>query len=237
MPPPLSSYPPPPESYAQPRPGPLRVCSRSREWSRHVLFRVGYHTTWRDHMPWNRTTQKDLTRYSRSDECDATDQEWATIEVMLPKQGRLGCPRQTNLREVFNAIQYVLAVGCQWGAPGAAENFSGLLRGLVIDNSYRWRGIGVFDRMMDALHDLARAQRGTEPSAGIIGSQSVKITEAPARAAKMTARRSWAVSGWRRRPGDRNCGSSGDRAGPRLLTGSDCDAAGGRGKRQETFFR
>lgn len=68
-------------------------------------------------MPWNRTTQKDLTRYSRSDECDVTDQEWATIEVMLPKQGRLGCPRQTNLREVFNAIQYVLAVGCQWGAP------------------------------------------------------------------------------------------------------------------------
>jgi len=64
---------------------------------------------------------------------------------------------------------------------GAAENFSGLLRGLVIDNSYSWQGNAVFDRMMDALHDLARAHRGTEPTVGIIGPQSVKMTEAPAR--------------------------------------------------------
>ena len=78
-------------------------------------------------MPWNRTAQKHLTRYSRSDECDVTDQEWATIEMMLPKQGRLGRPRQTSLHEVFNAIQYVLAVGCQWGAPPKARRSQLLL--------------------------------------------------------------------------------------------------------------
>lgn len=32
---------------------------------------------------------------------------------MLPKQGRLGRPRETDLREVSGAIQYVLATDCQ----------------------------------------------------------------------------------------------------------------------------
>ena len=42
---------------------------------------------------------------------------------------------------------------------------------------YRWQV--VFDRMMDALRDLARAEagRGPEPTAAIIDSQSVKTTE------------------------------------------------------------
>ena len=44
---------------------------------------------------------------------------------------------------------------------------------------YNWQGSGVFDRMMDALRDLARAQAGreAEPTAAIIDSQSVKTTE------------------------------------------------------------
>ena len=67
-------------------------------------------------MPWNRTTRKDYKRDGRRYESDVTDKEWATIEPMIPKQGRLGRPRQTDLREVFNAVEYVLATGCQWRA-------------------------------------------------------------------------------------------------------------------------
>ena len=126
-------------------------------------------------MPWNRTTRKDYKRDGRRYESDVTDKEWATIEPMIPKQGRLGRPRQTDLREVFNAIEYVLATGCQWRAlPGDFPPYS-----TVINYFYRWQGGGVFDRMMDAFRDLARGEAGRriEPTAAIIDSQSVKTTE------------------------------------------------------------
>ena len=49
----------------------------------------------------------------------------------------------------------------------------------IINYFYRWQGDGVFDRMMDALRELARAESGrkVEPTASIIDSQSVKATE------------------------------------------------------------
>ena len=126
-------------------------------------------------MPWNRTTRKDYKRNAKRYESDVTDQEWALIEPMLPKQGRTGRPRQRDLREVFNAIQYVLATGCQWRAlPRDFPPYS-----TVVNYFYGWQASGLFDRMMDALRELARAEagRGPEPSAAIIDSQSAKTTE------------------------------------------------------------
>ena len=143
-------------------------------------------------MPWNRTTRKDYKRDGRRYESDVTDKEWAIVESMLPKQGPLGRPRETDLREVFNAIQYVLATGCQWRAlPRDFPPYS-----TVINYFYRWQGDGVFDRMMDALRELARAEAGrrAEPTAAIIDSQSVKTTESGARAVMTVARRLWAAS-------------------------------------------
>ena len=58
---------------------------------------------------------------------DATDREWEIAEAMPPKQGRLGRPRETALREVLGAIQYVLATGCQWRA--LPRDFSALFDG------------------------------------------------------------------------------------------------------------
>ena len=126
-------------------------------------------------MPWNRTTRKDCKRDGRRYESDVTDKEWEIVESMLPKQGPLGRPRETDLREVFNAIQYVLATGCQWRA--LPRDFPP--HSTVINYFYRWQGDGVFDRMMDALRELARAEAGrrAEPTAAIIDSQSVKTTE------------------------------------------------------------
>lgn len=126
-------------------------------------------------MTWNRTTRKDYKRDGRRYESDVTDKEWALVEPMIPKQGRLGRPRKTDLREVFNAIQYVLATGCQWRAlPSDFPPHS-----TVMKYFYGWRDSGVFDRMMDGLRNLARAEAGrqAEPTAAIIDSQSVKTTE------------------------------------------------------------
>ncbi len=55
-------------------------------------------------MPWNRTTRKEYKRDGRRYKSDVTDPEWATLVPMIPQQGRVGRPRQTDPREVFTAL-------------------------------------------------------------------------------------------------------------------------------------
>ena len=45
---------------------------------------------------------------------DLTDAEWAIIEPLLPPPIPAGAPRKVNLRELINAISYVLTTGCAW---------------------------------------------------------------------------------------------------------------------------
>lgn len=47
---------------------------------------------------------------------DLTDAEWAMLTPMIPPAKRGGRPRDVNVREVLNAIFYVLSTGCQWKA-------------------------------------------------------------------------------------------------------------------------
>ena len=47
---------------------------------------------------------------------DLTDAEWALVEPMIPPAKHGGRPRDVNIREVLNAICYVLSTGCQWQA-------------------------------------------------------------------------------------------------------------------------
>lgn len=63
-------------------------------------------------MAWTETTRskhwRDGLRYSS----DMTDAEWALIAPYMPAAKRLGRPRGVNLREVVNALLYVLTAGC-----------------------------------------------------------------------------------------------------------------------------
>ncbi len=47
---------------------------------------------------------------------DLTDAEWALVEPLLPPARRGGRPREVNMREVLNAVFYLLSTGCQWDA-------------------------------------------------------------------------------------------------------------------------
>src|SRR3954471_6223050 len=49
-------------------------------------------------------------------ESDLTDAEWTLVAPLIRPAKRGGRPRTVNVREVLNAIFYVLWTGCQWKA-------------------------------------------------------------------------------------------------------------------------
>ena len=67
-------------------------------------------------MPWNETTRKQYSRETGRYESDLTDAEWALLVPLLPPPSRRGRPRHVDLREVVNAIFYMLWTGCSWRA-------------------------------------------------------------------------------------------------------------------------
>ena len=76
-------------------------------------------------MPWDKAARDKYKRVDNYMQCDVTDEEWEVIVTFLTTQGRMGRPRKTCLREVFNAIQYMLGTGCQWRAiPSCYPPFS-----------------------------------------------------------------------------------------------------------------
>ena len=128
---------------------------------------------------------------------DLTDAEWRRIEPEIPPAKRGGRPREVDLREVFNAICYVLSTGCQWkalpkdlAAKSTAHHYFML-----------WDWDGTLERIHHALYVRCREQAGREasPTAAVIDSQSVKSAEkggaGSIRRATIPARRSRARSG------------------------------------------
>src|ERR1700694_479912 len=47
---------------------------------------------------------------------DLSDAEWALVAALIPPARRGGRRQSIDVREVLNAIFYVLATGCQWQA-------------------------------------------------------------------------------------------------------------------------
>lgn len=121
---------------------------------------------------------------------DLSDAEWALIAGMIPPARSGGRGRGTDMREVMNAILYVLRTGCQWRA--LPQDFPP--RSTVYGYFWEWRRYRVLERIHDALVAACRERDGREPSpsAAILDSQSVKAAEkggAAANRSAMTRRR------------------------------------------------
>ena len=65
-------------------------------------------------MPWTEITRPNYDRRDQRYASDSTDEEWAVVAPFMPPRCKVGRPRSTNLRAVWDAIQYIAATGCQW---------------------------------------------------------------------------------------------------------------------------
>ena len=114
---------------------------------------------------------------------DLTDAEWALVEPHIRPAKRGGRPRTVDVREVMNAILYLLGTGCQWRA--LPKDFPP--RTTVFEYLDLWEWDGTLVRMHHALFVATREHAGKEasPTAAIIDSQSVKGAEKGGRSLKL----------------------------------------------------
>jgi transposase len=126
-------------------------------------------------MTWTEITRREHDRRELRYASDCTDSEWAVIALLMPEPSKVGRPRTTCMRSVWDAIQYIATTGCQWALlPKDFPPFT-----TVQHHFYRLRDGGVLDLINEALVEIARrlAGREAQPTAAIIDSQSVKTTE------------------------------------------------------------
>jgi transposase len=105
---------------------------------------------------------------------DITDKEWLIL-VPFIAQGKMGRPRTHDIRQIINAIRYVMKSGCQWRLlPKEFPPWQ-----TVYDYYLRWRKNGKWQEIHDALVNQVREKVGKKPTptVGIIDSQSVKTTQ------------------------------------------------------------
>ena len=115
---------------------------------------------------------------------DLTDEQWAILAPLIPPPRKNARPRQTEMREVINAILYLLRTGCAWRC--LPHDFPPYRT--VFYYFSKWRKCGVWKKIHDRLYERMREleEREATPSAAIIDSQSVKTGEKGGLRAVMT---------------------------------------------------
>ncbi len=125
---------------------------------------------------WTAFARSQYERLNERYASDVTDDEYSLIAPFLPRARHGGRRRTTDLREVLNAILYLVRTGCQWRMlPKDFPSWS-----TVYGYFRRFWQEGIWHRIWMILLMQAREQssKETSPTAGVVDSQSVKTTEA-----------------------------------------------------------
>lgn len=112
---------------------------------------------------------------------DVSAEEWELIRPYLELLPEGSSQRRYELREVFNALRYVVRSGGQWRMlPHDFPPWEA-----VYQQTRRWLESGVFERLSDDLRELLRQmkERAFEPTACVLDSRTLQSTpESGARA-------------------------------------------------------
>ena len=109
---------------------------------------------------WTPTTRAQHSRAGLRYGSDVTDAEWLILSPFLPPPSGRGCPRKWQMREIVNAIFYVLRGGIAWSL--LPKDFPPWA------TAYRWfarfRDDGTWERINHHLVMLDRERVGREAS-------------------------------------------------------------------------
>src|SRR5215217_7548285 len=119
--------------------------------------RVGVHASILPHRP--TTLQSALAGMRRPYPTDLSDAEWNYIEPHMPAPKGHGRPRTHSLREILNAVFYVLKSGCQWRL--LPHDFP---RWPTVYHYFRaWRIDGTWERINRAIRERLRLPLKRDP--------------------------------------------------------------------------
>ena len=119
---------------------------------------------------------------------DVSDEEWALVAPYLTLMTEDAPQRIYPLREVFNALRWLIRAGAPWRMmPNDLPPWE-----VVYQQSQRWLRAGVFEAILHDLRELLRvaAGRNSQPSAAVLDSRTLQsLPESGARAGYDGAKR------------------------------------------------
>lgn len=105
---------------------------------------------------------------------DVSDEEWAFVAPYLTLMTLDAPQREHDLREVFNALRYLVRAGCSWRMlPNDLPPWY-----TVYQQTQRWLTAGSFEAIVHDLRMMLRLAegRGAQPSAAIFDSRTMQST-------------------------------------------------------------
>ena len=115
-----------------------------------------------------------MTRTRKPYPSDVTDDEWSLVAPYVTLMVEDAPQRQHALRELFNALRYVIRYGIAWRAmPNDLPPWSA-----VYQQTQRWLAAGCFEALAQDLRAVLRlaAGRKEEPTTAIIDSRTLRST-------------------------------------------------------------